>query len=121
VENQTGKKIRVMRIENRGEYTSKEFMEFCVGEGIRRELIVPYNPQQNGVTERKNTTIVGATRAMLHDEGMPLFLWDEACYTVVYMHNKSPHMVVGSMTPAEAFSGKKPEVGQLQIFGYITY
>jgi transposase InsO family protein len=44
VENQTGKKIRVLRTDNGGEYTSKEFMEFCVGEGIRREWTVPYNP-----------------------------------------------------------------------------
>jgi hypothetical protein len=78
VENQTGKKIRVLRSDNGGEYTSKEFMEFCVGEGIKRELIVPYNPQQNGVAERKNMAIVGAARAMLHDQGLPLFLWAEA-------------------------------------------
>jgi transposase InsO family protein len=45
VENQIGKKIRVLRLDNEDEYTSKDFMEFCAGEGIRRELIVPYNPQ----------------------------------------------------------------------------
>jgi hypothetical protein len=45
VENHTGKKIRVLRLNNGGEYTSKDFMDFCVGEGVRRELIVPYNPQ----------------------------------------------------------------------------
>jgi transposase InsO family protein len=67
VENQTGKKIRVLRSDNGGDYTSKEFMDFFAGEGIRRELTVPYNPQQNGVTERKNRSIVGAVRAMLHD------------------------------------------------------
>jgi transposase InsO family protein len=44
VENQTGKKVRVPRTDNGGEYTSKEFIDFCAGEGIRRELIVPYNP-----------------------------------------------------------------------------
>jgi hypothetical protein len=121
VENQTGKKIRVLRSDNGGEYTSKEFMDFCAGEGIRRELTVPYNPQQNGVAERKNRAIVGAARAMLHDQGLPLFLWVEACYTAVYLQNRSPHRVVGSMTPEEAFSGKKPEVGHFRIFGCITY
>jgi hypothetical protein len=110
VENQTGKKIRVLRWENGGEYTSKEFMDFCAGEGIRRELIAPYNPQQNGVVERKNRAIVGAARALLHDQGMSLFLWAEACYIAVYLQNRSPHRAVGSMTPDEAFSGKKPEV-----------
>jgi hypothetical protein len=96
-------------------------MDFCGGEGIRRELTVPYNPQQNGVAERKNRAIVGAARAMLHDQGLPLFLWAEACHTAVYLQNKSPHNAVGSMTPEEAFSRKKPEVGYFRIFGCITY
>jgi hypothetical protein len=96
-------------------------MDFCAGEGIRRELTVPYNPQQNGVVERKNRAIVGAARAMLHDQGLPLFLWVEACYTAVYLQNRSPHKAVGSMTPEEAFSGKKPEVGNFRIFGCTTY
>ena len=121
MENQTGKKIKVLRIDNGGEYTSKEFMDFCAGEGIRRELTVPDNPQQNGVAERKNMTIVGAARAMLHDQGLPLFLWAEACYTAVYLQNRSPHRAVGSMTLEEAFSGKKPKVGHFRIFGCITY
>ena len=117
MENQTRKKIRVLRTDNGGEYTSKEFMDFCIGEGVRRELTIPYNPQQNGVVERKKRSIVGATRSMLHDQGLPLFLWAEACYTVVYLQNRSPHKAVGSMTPEDAFSGKKPEVGHFQIFG----
>jgi hypothetical protein len=121
VENQTGKKIRVLRWDNGGEYTSKEFMDFCAGEGIRRELTVPYNPQQNGVAERKNRAIVGAARAMLHDQGLPLFLWAKACYTAVYLQNRSPHKAVRSMNPEEAFSGKKPEVGHFRIFGCTTY
>jgi transposase InsO family protein len=121
VENQTGKKIKELRSDNGGEYTSKEFMDFCAREGIRRELIVPYNPQQNGVAKRKNKAIVGAVRAMLHDQGLPLFLWAEACYTAVYLQNKIPHKAVGSMTPEEVFSGKKPEVGHLRIFGCITF
>jgi transposase InsO family protein len=91
VENQTGKKIKVLRSNNGGEHTSNEFSDFCAREGIKREVIVPYNPQQNGVAERKNGAIVGAARAMLHDQGLPLFLWDEACNTAVYLQNKSPH------------------------------
>jgi transposase InsO family protein len=59
VENQTGRKIKVLRTDNGGEYTSKEFNDFCAREGIKRELNVPYNPQQNGVAERKNKALVG--------------------------------------------------------------
>jgi hypothetical protein len=65
--------------------------------------------------------IVGAVRDMFHDQGMPLFLWAEACYTVVYLQNKSPHRALGDKTPEEDFSGNKLEVGNFRIFGCLTY
>ena len=67
VENQIGKNIKVIRSDNGGKYSSHDFDEFCRQEGIKRQLIVPYTPKQNGVAERKNRSIVGAARAMLHD------------------------------------------------------
>ena len=67
VENQTRKKIKVLRSDNGGEYTSHAFNEFCRQEFIRRQLTVPYTPHQNGVADRKNRAIVGVARAMLHD------------------------------------------------------
>ena len=60
-------------------------MDFCAEAGIKREFIVPYNPQQSEVSERKNKSIVGAAKAMLHDQGLPLFLWAKACNTIVYL------------------------------------
>ena len=108
VENQTGRKIKVLRLENGGEYIDREFVDFCASEGIQREFIVPYNPQRNGVIERKNGAIIGVARAMIHDQGLPLFLWVEACNTVVYLQNKSPHKSLGDLTPKEAFFGEKP-------------
>ena len=110
-----------MRSDNRGEYISKDFKVFCAQEGIRREWTVPYNPQQNGVAERKNRSIVGAVRSMLHDQSLPFFLWAEACSTVVYLQNRSPHRVLGSKTPEEVFMGKKPDVSRFRIFGGVTY
>ena len=67
----------MLQSDNGGEYVSQEFKDFCVAKGIKRELTAPHNPQQNGVDKRKNRTIVGATRAMLHDQGLPLHLWAE--------------------------------------------
>ena len=67
VENQTGKKIKVMRSDNGGEYIDSKFVDFCASEGIWREFTVPYTPQQNGVAERKNGAIIGTARAMIHD------------------------------------------------------
>ena len=69
VETQTSRKIKSLRSDNGGEYTLGEFVDYCAEAGIRRELTVPYNPQQNGVAERKNRSIGGVAKAMLHDQG----------------------------------------------------
>ena len=82
---ESGKQVKALRSDNGGEYISGEFKDFCSKEGIRIELIVPHNPQQNGVKEWKNRTIVGVARAMLHDQGLPMHLWAEACNTTVYV------------------------------------
>ena len=82
---------------------------------IKRDLTTPYNPQQNGVAERKNTTIMEAARAMLHDHDLPMHLWAEADRTVVYVQNRTPHKLLENKTPEEVFSDKKPEVSHLRI------
>ena len=84
-------------------------------------MTIPYTPQQNGVAERKNRSIVGASRAMLHDRSLPFFLWAEACSTAVYVQNRSSHRALGCKTHEEMFTGKKPEIGHFRIFGCFTY
>ena len=98
VKNQTGKNIKVLRSDNGGEYTSHAFDEYCWQEGIKRQLTVPYTPQQNGVSKRKNRSIVDVARAMLHDQSLPFFLWVEACSIVVYLLNRSLHGALGCKT-----------------------
>ena len=58
VEKKSGHKIKAMRFDRGGEFTSNEFQEFCEAHGIRRPMTVPRSPQQNGVAERKNNTIL---------------------------------------------------------------
>ena len=58
---------------------------------------------------------------MLYDQDLPLFLWAEACSTVVYLQKRSPHRVLGSRTPEEAFTGRRPDVGHFKMFGCLTY
>ena len=77
--------MKALRSDNGGEFISGKFKDFCSVEGIRRELIAPHNRQENGVVEQKNRTIVGAARAMLHDQGLPLHFSAEACNTAVYV------------------------------------
>jgi len=64
---------------------------------------------------------MGAAQAMLHDQGLPLHLWVEACNTAVYVQNRCPHRILGMSTPEEAYSGKKPDLSHLRIFGANIY
>ena len=98
VENLSEKKIKIFRSDNGGEFTGGEFKSFCKEVGIKRELSTPYNPQQNGVAERKNRTIMEAVKAMIHDQDLPMHLWEEAARTTVYVHNISPQRVLGNKT-----------------------
>jgi hypothetical protein len=117
IENLSERKIMILWSDNGGEYTSKEFVNFCKDVGIKRELTTPYNPQQNGVAERKNRTILEAVKTMIHDQDLPMCLWAEAAMTVVYVQNRLSHSALGLKTPEEMFTGKKPEVSHLKIFG----
>jgi hypothetical protein len=85
VENLSERKIKKIESDNGGDYTSNEFGIFCIDVGIKRDLTTPYNPQQNGVAERKNRTIMEALKTMIHDQDLPMHLWVEATRTVVYV------------------------------------
>jgi transposase InsO family protein len=121
IENQTGRHIRALRTDNGGEFDSHDLDDLCRDSGIKRELTVPYNPQQNGVAKRKNKTICEAARAMMYDQDLPLSLWVEAACIAVYVHNKCPHARLGEKTSEEVFIGKKPAVDHLRIFGSPVY
>ena len=83
--------------------------------------MVGYTPQQNGVAERKNRTVVEMGKSMLHEKGLPKLFWDEAVNTAVYLMNRSPTKAVHNMTPWEAWWKKRPSVKHLKVFGCICY
>lgn len=74
VEKETNKKMKALGSDNTGEYVSNEFTNLCAKQAIQRESTTPHNPQQNGMAERKNLSIVGVVRVMLLDKGLPLHL-----------------------------------------------
>lgn len=113
-----GAKISRLRCDNGGEYTGRAIKTFCQKKGIRLETTVAYTPEQNGVSERLNRTVVEKVRAMLASSGVSKQFWGEALYTVVYVLNRSPSVAVqGDRTPYEAWYGKKPDVSNLRVFG----
>ena len=80
-------KVIYLRKDNGGEFTSKEFISFCSEHEIQRHFSMPYTPQQNGVGERMNRTIMDMTCAMLKNKSLPNVFWEEAISTVVYILN----------------------------------
>ena len=121
VEKSTGRKLKALRTDNGGEYTSTEFETYLKKEGVRHELTVPKTPEQNGVAERMNRTLVETTRSMLGYSKLPHKFWAEALSTAVYLRNRSPTKAVEAMTPFEAWVGEKPNVGHLRTFGCVAY
>jgi len=121
VETLTERKIKTLRCDNGWEYNSKELIAYCKDEGIKRELIVPYYPEQNGVAEINNRTTKEGVRTMLLDQDLPNFLWGEGTMTVVYVENRSRHRIINNMKHEEAFTGKKPSMDHFRIFGSPAY
>ncbi|KAK4406314.1 Retrovirus-related Pol polyprotein from transposon TNT 1-94 [Sesamum angolense] len=121
VEKQSGRSIKVLRSDRGKEYNNSEFDKFCEEEGIKHQTIVSYNPQQNGVSERKNRIVMEMARSMLQEKHLPKAFWAEAVYTAVYLLNRCPTKAVQNMTPIEAWSGKKPSAKHLRVFGSICY
>jgi hypothetical protein len=95
VENEIGKRLKCLRSENGGEYCSKEFDDYCSYHGIRREKTVPGTPQENGVSERMNRTIMEHARSMRLHVGFPLQFWEDVVDIVVYLINKRTFNLFG--------------------------
>lgn len=121
VENQSNLKIKRFRSDNGSEYCNRSFMEYFQRHGIVHETTVPYTPQQNGVSERLNRTIMDKARAMLQDSGLKKSFWAEAVNTAVYLKNCSPTAVIRGATPQELWTGSKVDLSHLRIFGCRAY
>ncbi len=94
VENESSRKVKALRTDNGGEYTSNSsaFEELLATEGIRHERTIPKTPQQNGVAERMNRTLVEMVQSMLLDSRLPQNFWEEALSTAVYLRNRLRHL-----------------------------
>nr|XP_028952473.1 uncharacterized protein LOC114822304 [Malus domestica] len=119
VELQSGYRLKKLRSDRGGEYTSVEFREFCEEMGMERQLTVAYTPQENGVAERKNRTVVEMEKCMMIEKGVPFDFWVEAVNTIMYILNRCSTKSLDKKTPFEAYSGRKPRIKHLKIFGFI--
>jgi transposase InsO family protein len=95
-------KLKVLRTDRGGEFTSDQFVQHCERHGIKHFRTTPYTPQHNGVVERRNQTVVGMAMSLLKSMGVPNRFWGEAVTTAVYLLNRAPTKSVKGMTPYQA-------------------
>ena len=117
IEKLTGYEIQFFHSDRGGEFMSNEFTKFLEEKGITRETSAPRTPQQNGVAERMNQTLIGGARALIHHSGMSKGFWSEAMNVAVHVINRAPRKSLGWRTPYELLFGRTPEVSYLRVFG----
>uniref|UniRef100_H3H749 Integrase catalytic domain-containing protein n=1 Tax=Phytophthora ramorum TaxID=164328 RepID=H3H749_PHYRM len=121
-ETQTGKRVQTLRSDNGGEYTSGAMAKFCADHGIVQKFTPPYTPQLNGVAERMNRMLVECARCMLEHAGLPKTYWGEAVMTATFLRNRCPTRAIShDKSPHQVWTGKKPLLANLKVFGCHAY
>lgn len=120
-----GCKISKLRSDNGGEYTSKDFKNYCKSKGIQISYTAAYNPEMNAISERLNRTLQDKALSMLLAAGLERKYWNEAILAANYIKNRCPTSAYGKQfvdkTPAELWYGKKPDLSHIRVFGSICY
>src|ERR1700731_3642371 len=121
LEHQSAMKVKKLRTDNGGEFVNGTLEAFCKREGILHETTAPYTPEQNGIAEWAIMTYFEMVRCMLHTSGMDLRYWGEALMYTIHIWNLSPTSAIPGKVPYEVWTGRKPDVSHLRVFGSIAY
>ena len=120
--NAAGRAIGTLLTDNGGEYLSSAFQNYLKEKGIRHELTMPHAPQQNGVSERMNRTLVGSARSMIAHAGLSNIFLAEAISVASYVRNRLPTTDLKEREiPYERWYGRKPDVSHFRVFGCMAY
>ncbi|GJX71739.1 retrotransposon protein, putative, ty1-copia subclass [Tanacetum coccineum] len=114
VENQLGKTIKSLRSDRGGEYMSQEFLDHLKEHGIIAHRTPPYTPQHNGVSERRNRTLLDMVRSMMSQITLPKSFWDYALESVARILNMVPTKKV-EKTPYKVWHGQAPKLSYLKV------
>ena len=117
-ERHTGQSLHILRSDRGGEYMSNEFHDHLSNKGIVHQLSTVETPQQNGVAERINRTLMDLVRSMLHAKELPKQFWAEALATAVYVRNRvTSRALPQNTTPHHIWHGQAPDLSHLRVFG----
>ena len=117
VKTQLGVTIECLHSDRGGEYMDTEFVNFLEQNGTNWKLTVHDTPEENGVSERLNRTLMEKVRALLVASGLPLFLWGEALFHAVWLKNRTSTKALGGKTPFEALHKEVPDLQDLPEWG----
>lgn len=117
VENQTGKKIKTLQSDNGKEFRNEKFDLFLKENGIGRKLTITHTPEQNGIAERKNRTLLDTARCLMMQSSLPPHFRAESINTANYILNRCPTSCHNGRTNFEIWKGKIPDVSHFQEFG----
>nr|GEV76409.1 putative ribonuclease H-like domain-containing protein [Tanacetum cinerariifolium] len=120
VENQFNHKVKTIRSDNGTKFKNIDLIEFCRLKGIKKEYSNAKTPQQNGVAERKNRTLIEAAKTMLADLFLPTTFWTEAVNTACYVLNRVLVTNPQNKTPYELLTGRQPIISYLRPFGVLV-
>ncbi|GJU44181.1 ribonuclease H-like domain-containing protein [Tanacetum coccineum] len=115
-ENLVDHKVKVIRCDNGTEFKNREMNQFCEMKGILRQFSVARTPQQNGVAERRNRTLIEVARTMLADSKLSTTFWVEAVNTACYVQNRVLVVKPHNKTPYELFHGITPTLSFMRPF-----
>ncbi|GJV29355.1 retrovirus-related pol polyprotein from transposon TNT 1-94 [Tanacetum coccineum] len=113
--------VRRIRTDNQSEFVNQTLREYYEKVDISHETYVARSPQNYGVIERRNRTLIEAARTMLIYAKSPLFLWTEAVATACYTQNRSMIRLRHDKTPYELLHNKTPDLSFLHVFGALCY
>ncbi|GJX04936.1 retrovirus-related pol polyprotein from transposon TNT 1-94, partial [Tanacetum coccineum] len=117
IENQLNHRVKIIRSDNGTEFKNRDMLEFYGNKGIKQEYSNARTPQQNGVAERMNRTLIEAARTMLADSLLPTTFWAEAVSTACYIFNRVRVTKPQNKTPYELLFGHKPIISYIRPFG----
>ena len=121
VQNELELKIKIIRSDHGREFDNLDFGNLCNELGITHQFSAPRTPQQNGVAERKNRTLIDMSRTMLTENNLPGYFWAEAVSTACYVSNRALVRSTIKKTPYELIKGRKPNVAYFRAFGCRCY
>jgi len=121
IDNHFDKKIKYFKSDNAKEYNNSKVKKLCKKMGIKKIFSTPYNPQNNGIAERYNQTLINSTKTLIYWAKLSLDFWSYAIIYSNYLYNITPHSNISNLIPNEIFYNRDVSLSKVKVFGCTFY